>query len=184
MIVPAPSHGFGWLGAASTGAIQTQITQVANQYGVPPALAIAVAQTESSLNPNATGAAGEQGLFQLMPATAAQLGVTDGYDPTQNIQGGVAYLSQLYAQYGDWNTALLAYNAGPGNVAAGTVPASSYSYASSVMANAGMSPTQAALTPAAGTSDGSGDDSGDALAVSTWAWVAGIGVLAAVWAMN
>src|SRR5208283_4077528 len=100
------------------------------------------------------------------------------------IQGGVSYLADLYAQYGDWTTALLAYNAGPGNVARGTVPAVSYDYASSILASAGMSPTDAALEPASGTASASTDDSGDVLAASTgiptWAWVAGIGALAAV----
>lgn len=93
------------------------ITATANQYGVPPSLALAVAQIESSMNPTARSSAGAIGLFQLMPSTAAGLGV-DPNDPLQNIQGGVEYLSQLLTQYnGDTSLALAAYNAGPGNVA-------------------------------------------------------------------
>lgn len=93
------------------------ITATANQYGVPPSLALAVAQIESSMNPAARSSAGAIGLFQLMPSTAAGLGV-DPNDPLQNIQGGVEYLSQLLTQYnGDTSLALAAYNAGPGNVA-------------------------------------------------------------------
>lgn len=93
--------------------IQQQITSIAQQYNVDPSLAIAVAQTESSLNPNAVSPVGAIGLFQLMPSTAAGLGV----DPNTiegNITGGVKYLSQLLNQFGGNTTlALAAYNAGP-----------------------------------------------------------------------
>lgn len=93
------------------------VQAAAVQYGVDPNLALAVAQRESGLNPNATSSAGAQGVMQLMPATAASLGVTNPYDPTQNINAGVRYLASLLSQYGgDTTKALAAYNWGPGNL--------------------------------------------------------------------
>lgn len=91
--------------------IADQIVAQAQAQGVDPMLALEVATRESSLNPNARGAAGEIGLFQLMPATAASLGV-DPTDVTQNIQGGISLLQQLLAKYGDPSQALAAYNMG------------------------------------------------------------------------
>ena len=117
------------------------IQSMAPSYGVPPSLALALAQAESSLNPNAISSKGAIGLFQLMPATAASLHV-DPTDPTQNIQGGLAYLQQLYNQYGNWTQALQAYNWGPGKVDSGAaVPAPVQSYASGILAAAGISDT-------------------------------------------
>lgn len=130
------------LGLASSS-IQNTIVNAANANGVPPALALAVAQQESSFNPGAVSPAGAQGLFQLMPATAASLGVTDPFDAAQSAQGGTAYLAQLYAQFGNWGTALAAYNWGPGNVSAygaAAAPASTQAYVSSALSAAGLSP--------------------------------------------
>ena len=55
--------------------------------------------------------------MQLTPATAKSLGVSNAFDPVQNIEGGVKYLAQLFRQFGSWPLAIAAYNAGPGNVA-------------------------------------------------------------------
>ena len=93
------------------------LTQAAKQYDLPPALVIAQAQQESGGNPNAVSPAGAEGVMQLMPATAAQLGVTNPFDAAQNIDAGVRYLSELLTQFeGNFALALAAYNWGPGNV--------------------------------------------------------------------
>lgn len=88
------------------------------KYNVSKDLLEAVAYTESSFRANATSYCGAQGIMQLMPATAKSLGVTDAYDPVQNIMGGAKYLSQLLKKYnGNTSLALAAYNGGSGNVA-------------------------------------------------------------------
>ena len=87
-------------------------------YNVDKRLLIAVAKTESDFNPKATSGAGAKGIMQLMDNTAKDLGVTNSYDPEQNIMGGAKLLSQLLKKYdGDRNKALAGYNAGTGNVA-------------------------------------------------------------------
>lgn len=92
--------------------------EASETYGVPLALLKAVGKQESNFNPQATSHCGAQGIMQLMPATAAGLGVTDAYDPKQNIMGGAKYLSQLLSKYdGNTTLALAAYNAGSNNVA-------------------------------------------------------------------
>lgn len=101
-------------GATSYDAL---ISAAAQRNGVDPALLKALIRAESNFDPNAGSAAGAQGLTQLMPATAAALGVTDVHDPAQAIEGGAQYLrQQLDAFGGDEAKALAAYNAGPGAV--------------------------------------------------------------------
>lgn len=102
----------------TTASLEEIFTEASERYNVPKDLIKAIAKTESDFDPNATSGSGAQGLMQLMPATARELGVTDAYDPYQNVMGGTKYISQLLNKYdGDVKLALAAYNAGSGNVA-------------------------------------------------------------------
>lgn len=92
------------------------IESAAATHGVRPELVRAVIQVESGFNPRARSNKGAMGLMQLMPRTAADLGVDNPWDPVQNIEGGVAYLGSLIREFGDEVLALAAYNAGPGAV--------------------------------------------------------------------
>jgi soluble lytic murein transglycosylase-like protein len=102
----------------------TLIKEHAVDHGVDVGLVRAVIQAESAFNPRARSVKGAMGLMQLMPATAAEYGVNDPYDPAQNIKAGVAYLRSLLTKYSDnQELALAAYNAGPKAVEKyGTVP--------------------------------------------------------------
>jgi soluble lytic murein transglycosylase-like protein len=91
------------------------IQQAAARHGVDPALVRAVVSTESGGNPSATSPAGAMGLMQLMPGTARSLGVSNAYDPKENIEGGTKYLASLTQKFG-LEKGLAAYNAGPGTV--------------------------------------------------------------------
>ena len=112
------------------------IFDVAGQrYNISPNLLKAVAKVESNFRPNVTSKAGAMGIMQLMPGTARGLGVTDAFDPEQNIMGGAKYLRQMLDRFdGDLSLALGAYNAGPGAVAKhGGVPSYSQNYVSKVI---------------------------------------------------
>lgn len=90
----------------------------ARKHGLDPELVLAVVGVESAFRPKAVSPKGAQGLMQLMPGTAADLGVEDAFDPAQNLDGGVRHLGSLLTLYGgDVSRALAAYNAGEGAVA-------------------------------------------------------------------
>jgi soluble lytic murein transglycosylase-like protein len=126
--------------AAGSGPYDGLVAAAAQRYGVDPAVLHGLIQQESGFNPNAGSPAGAQGLAQLMPGTAASLGVTNPLDPAQSIDGGARYLRrQLDAFGGDVTKALAAYNAGPGAVTRyGGVPpyAETQAYVQKVLANA------------------------------------------------
>lgn len=96
---------------------QNLIDRHAAAQGVPPTLVRAVMQVESCFERRAVSRVGARGLMQLMPDTAAMLGVRDSFDAGQNIAGGTRYLRMMHDRYpGDWKRVLAAYNAGPGAV--------------------------------------------------------------------
>ncbi len=133
---PAPTLGPATFGEALTGAIGghapmdpngleiTGITQfgdlaaaAAQKYGLDENIFKNLVATESNWNPGSVSKKGAIGLTQLMPDTAAGLGVSNPYDPVQNLDGGARYLKQMLDQFGgDYSKALAAYNAGPGAV--------------------------------------------------------------------
>lgn len=93
------------------------VARTARRYNLDPQLVDAVVRAESNYNPDAVSSAGAQGLMQLMPATAQEMGVSNPFDAEQNIAGGCRYLRQMLDRYGgDTDKALAAYNWGPGNL--------------------------------------------------------------------
>ncbi|MFD0682645.1 MULTISPECIES: lytic transglycosylase domain-containing protein [unclassified Paenibacillus] len=94
------------------------IVDASRRNGVEPSLVKAVIHAESSFNSQAVSKAGAKGLMQLMDETGQGLGVTNPFDPTQNVRGGTKYLSSLLQRYkGNEGVALAAYNAGSGRMA-------------------------------------------------------------------
>jgi soluble lytic murein transglycosylase-like protein len=104
-------------GTDASAPYQAEIDAAGQRYGVDPQLLDSVIQQESGFDPNATSAAGAEGLMQLMPQTASSLGVTNAYDPSQSIDAGARYLKGDLDRFGgDTSLALAAYNAGAGAV--------------------------------------------------------------------
>lgn len=108
-------------GPIRRGAARTRIDDLvagaAREFALPESLLQAMVQVESSGNPRAVSPKGAQGLLQLMPGTAREVGVEDPFDAEQNLRGGAAYLARQLERFGDLPRALAAYNAGPGAVA-------------------------------------------------------------------
>jgi soluble lytic murein transglycosylase-like protein len=103
--------------STSSGSFDEIIQQTSQKYNVDADLVKAVIQNESNYDPNAISSAGAQGLMQLMPATAANLGVDNPMDPKENIEGGVKLLRELLNQFGgNLTNVVAAYNAGAGAV--------------------------------------------------------------------
>jgi hypothetical protein len=97
-----------------TQAYATTIRAASAKYGVDPSLVRAIIHAESAFNPRAVSAKGAQGLMQLMPDTASDMGVANAFDARQNIRGGAQYLARLLKTFhGDDRLAAAAYNAGP-----------------------------------------------------------------------
>jgi soluble lytic murein transglycosylase-like protein len=144
----APAGGLGGTPSQFDGLIQ----QAATKHGVEPSLLKALIRQESNFNPSARSPAGASGLTQLMPGTAASLGVTDPTDPAQAIDGGAKYLRQQLDRFGgDKTKALAAYNAGPGAVQRhGGVPpyAETQNYVQKVLGYAREYAAAPAATPA------------------------------------
>jgi soluble lytic murein transglycosylase-like protein len=103
---------------AGSGDLRELASVAARRHGLDPGLVLAVVSVESAFRPEAVSRKGAQGLMQLMPATAASLGVKDAFDPVENLDGGSRHLGSLLTLYGgDLVNALAAYNAGAGAVA-------------------------------------------------------------------
>ncbi len=110
--LPAPSQPFG-----------EEVAAAAERHGLDPKLLHALVLVESGYDPRAVSHAGAAGLTQLMPATAAELGVRDRFDPNENLAAGADYLARQLVRFGDLRLALAAFNAGPSRVARlGRVP--------------------------------------------------------------
>jgi len=111
-----PVVNFGTI-RLNTDAYRDEIAAAARQHGVDESIVRAIIHAESAYNPNALSRAGAQGLMQLMPATARRFGVSNAFDASQNIQGGVQYLAWLLKRFNNNLTlAAAGYNAGEGAV--------------------------------------------------------------------
>ena len=114
---PAPAPPPQVLPPARPATIGDMVSAASSRNRVDPDLVISVIHAESNFDPRAISPKGAQGLMQLMPKTAANLGVSNPMDPAANVEGGTRYLSELLAQYNnDIIKALAAYNAGPERV--------------------------------------------------------------------
>ncbi len=112
-----PDEVLDEIAAAEGGDLRALAADAARRHGLDPDLVLAVISVESGFRPQAVSPKGAQGLMQLMPRTAAELGVKDALDPADNLDGGARHLLFLLTLYdGDVARALAAYNAGVGAV--------------------------------------------------------------------
>ena len=119
---PTLYRGMGAYTAAQT-AVQSLIVQTAQAKGVPPGIALAVAAHESQFIPTAQNpTSSAAGVFQLISQTQQTMGVSNPYDPNQNVNAGVSLLAMYYQKYGNWPQAIQAFSDGPGTVASGLPP--------------------------------------------------------------
>lgn len=100
-------------GGAYRGPFVDMARSAARRHDIPEDLFLRLVQQESGWRQGAISHAGAMGLAQLMPGTARDLGVTDAWDPHQNLDGGARYLRQQFREFQSWQLALAAYNAGP-----------------------------------------------------------------------
>jgi len=156
MMIPAGAASAASSGGSLSGDVPYKdiINEMAAKYKIPANILAGLIKTESNFNPRAISSAGAIGLTQMLPGTAAEMGVRNISDPTQQIEGGAKYLAKMKAQFGDWTSALRAYNQGPGNQQRnpGGVSSEAVNYPGKVLANArGFS-----MTPGGGLSGGKG----------------------------
>lgn len=117
VIAGQPEESFSEYMKTGEKTLKDIFEEASAEYNVPFSLLTAVGMQESTFRADAVSKAGAQGIMQLMPKTAAGLGVTDSFDPEQNIRGGAKYLRELLDRYdGNISFALAAYNAGGNNV--------------------------------------------------------------------
>lgn len=115
-VVPAARSSIApsaYSGDARRDALEQLIDETALRHGVRPAFVHAIVAAESGYDPRARSPKGAIGLMQLMPGTASDLGVRDPWDPAANVDGGVRFLAELLAEFGNAELALVGYNAGP-----------------------------------------------------------------------
>ena len=168
--------------------LQDMVTASAQKYGLPPSVAIAVVQQESSWNPNAVGPVNKNGtrdygLFQLNTATLQQNGIStaQALDPATNIDIGVQMLANYYSQYGgDLPSVLGAYNAGPGAVTSGNLPTSYINSVLNIIGPDASPPADSTDTSAEPAPSAAVNILGSDVPVSSLA-IGGAGFLFALW---
>lgn len=159
-------------------------TGIAQQMGIDPRVFLGLIKVESDGSQNAVSSAGARGLTQLMPATAAELGV-DPDDPFENLYGGAQYLRQQYDRFGNWWDALRAYNAGP--TGASSSPSAGAGYARKIFESLGMAiPENAATGPQLGTTQGKAEQPEPETLAGKWTrdfigTLKGYGIQAVLW---